>query len=124
MTKYFQVDRAFQLFEEAQSKEIPLQTETYNSLIAVTHFLKESYELRWSFVLDMLSIMNKNNLAPNLGTLNAILETLSTMGGNKNTRDYVMSVLAEFKKLNIEPCLASWYYVLIVFCKESKSISL
>lgn len=118
MAKYFQVDRAIELYEEAQSKEIPLTTETYNSLISVAHFIKESNDMRWTFIVDMLMTMNKNGVAPNVRTLNAVLETLSIMGSNRIVRENVLKTLSEFKKINIEPCLASWYYVLITFCKE------
>lgn len=120
MAKHLQVDRAWQLFEEAQQKGIIVNTDTYNSLIGVAHYLKEGYEQRWEFVVNLLSDLNKAELRPNLGTLNAVLQVLSTMGTGKLTKSYTLKVLKEFKGLGIEPCLTSWYYVLITFCKESK----
>lgn len=120
MAKYYQVDRAWQLYEEAQQKGVTLSSETYNSLISVVNFLKEHFELRWSLIINLLSDMNKMNVKPNLRTLNAMLYTLSTMGGSKTTKDSVLKVLKEFKDLGIEPSLGSWYYVLITFCKDRK----
>lgn len=120
MAKYYQVNRAWQLYEEAQQKGLVLSVEVYNALIKVVNFLKESYEMRWSLILSFLSEMDKFNIKPNLGTLNAILSSLSTMGTSKNTRDLVLKVLKEFQNLGIEPSLGSWYYVLITYCKESK----
>lgn len=120
MAKYYQVDRAWQLFEEAQQKELVLSAETYNALIKVVNFLKEDYEMRWSLTVTLLSDMNKLLIKPNIGTLNAVLYALSTMGSSKTTRDTVLKVLKEFKMLGIEPSLGSWYYVLITFCKERK----
>lgn len=119
MAKYYQVDRAWQLFEEAQQKGILLAPGAFNSIISVANFLKESYEMRWSLTTDLLSIMHTAKIKPNLGTLNSVLELLSTSGISRNTKDYVLRTLAEFKQLGIEPCLTSWYYVLITFCKES-----
>lgn len=120
MAKYYQVDRAYELFEEAQMKQIPLNTNTYNSIISVSNFIKESFDLRWSFVTNLLQQMQMNKLKPNLGTLNATLQTLSTMGNNNFVKETTLKVLAEFKACGIEPSLASWYFVLITFCKESK----
>lgn len=118
--KHGQADRAFQLFEEAQQKQIVLNTDAYNSVISVVHFLKESYEMRWSFIVDMLTAMKTAQLKPNLGTLNAILGALSTMGVARVYKQHALNTLSEFKQLGIEPSLASWYYILITFCKESK----
>lgn len=122
MAKYFQVDRVLQLYEEAQSKGVPLTTSTYNAVISIAHFAKEGYDLRWNYVMDILTVMNQNKVPPNIHTLNATLEILSTMSSNKMTRDLILKTLAEFKKLNIEPSLGSWYLVLISFCKERKFV--
>lgn len=121
MAKYHQVNRAWELFEEAQSKGIILTVETYNSLIKVANFLKENYDARWSFVLDMLSAIKTAKLNPTLATLNSVLECLTTMGSSKQVHQNTLKTLSEFKNLNIEPCLASWYFVLITFCKEREN---
>lgn len=118
MAKFNQVDRALHLFEEAQQKGIILNVDTYNSIIRVANFLKEDYDLRWSFVATMLDHIKQAEIKPNLGTLNAVLYTLNTMGGGKTVREFVLKTLREFKDLDIEPCLGSWYYVLNVFCKD------
>lgn len=118
MCKHFQVTRAWQLFEEAQQKGFVLYGDVYNSLIRVANFLKESYELRWRLVVNLLLEMNKAGLKPNLGTLNAVLQVLSTMGGSKMAKDNILKVLREFKELCIEPSLGSYYFLLITFCKE------
>ncbi|XP_057651998.1 protein PTCD3 homolog, mitochondrial [Diorhabda carinulata] len=123
MCKYFQADRAWKLFEEAQKKGFVLTTNTYNSLIKISNFLKESSEMRWTFIINLLSDMNTAKVKPNLGTLNAVLHSLSTMGKSNNVKEYVLQVLSEFKKLGIEPSLGSWYYVLITFCKDRGPIS-
>ncbi|CAG9853906.1 unnamed protein product [Phyllotreta striolata] len=118
MNKYFQADRAWKLFEESQAKGLVLTTDAYNSLIRVTNFLKESADKRLDFITNILSDMNKCGVAPNLGTLNAVLHSLSSMGSNRSAREFLMGLLSEFRTLGIEPSLGSWYYVMITFYKE------
>lgn len=122
MNKYFQVDRAWKLFEEAQNKGFVLTTDTYNSVIRVANFLKESFDMRWTFIVNTLDDMNKAGVKPNLGTLNSVLHVLSTMGTSRTVKDYILNILSEFKSLGIEPSLGTWYYVLVTYCKESKCI--
>ncbi|KAJ8922045.1 hypothetical protein NQ315_008686 [Exocentrus adspersus] len=118
MTKHFQVTRAWELYEEAQNKGLVLSTNTYNSLIRVVNFLKEQYDMRWVLIVNLLTDMNKLGLKPNLATLNAILQALSTMGGGNAAKDNALKTLREFKKLGIEPSLGSYYFLLVTFCKE------
>lgn len=44
------MDRAWQLYQETLEKGIPLDTETYNSLIRVASFMREGSDLRWKLV--------------------------------------------------------------------------
>jgi pentatricopeptide repeat domain-containing protein 3 len=122
MTKYHQVDRAYQLFEETKQKNIVLNTNTFNYLIYVVNAVKEHFELRWNLVVDLLSQMKAANLSPNLGTLNSVLYVLSYIGNSGLAKQYTLKTLSEFKNLGIEPSLASWYYVLLTFCKTRKCV--
>lgn len=124
MCKHFQIDRAWQLFEEARQKGFVLSTDTYSSLVRVVNFLKESYEMRWGLVVNLLSEMNEAGLKPTLHTMNAVLQALSTMGGGKMAKDNALKTLREFKDLGIEPSLGSYYYLLITFCKERESFTI
>ncbi|KRT86915.1 hypothetical protein AMK59_334 [Oryctes borbonicus] len=123
MTKYYQVDRAWQLFQDSQEKGLILNIEVYNSIIRVSNIIKENYEVRWNFIIELLASINKAKLKPNLRTLNAVLESLSLMGISRNTKNLTLNTLTEFKKMGIEPSLASWYYVLNAFCKERGPVS-
>ncbi|XP_066247105.1 small ribosomal subunit protein mS39 [Euwallacea similis] len=118
MAKFNQSSRAYQLFEEAQQKGLNLDVNAYNSIIKVSHFLKEGYDLRWAFVINMLQNIKQAGLKPNLGTLNSVLYILSTMGSSKMVKNFTIKTLQEFKCLGIEPSLGSWYYVLTAICKE------
>jgi pentatricopeptide repeat domain-containing protein 3 len=122
MCKFYQVERAWALLNDALAKNIPVDVECYNSILNVSNFLKESTELRWEFVQEILKLMKDQNIQPNLGTLNGALNAVRLMGG-KQIREYCLAVLAEFKPLNIEPSLASWAFVLQTFCRERGPVS-
>ncbi|KAK7874266.1 hypothetical protein R5R35_006301 [Gryllus longicercus] len=123
MTRYCQAERAWKLYEECLEKNIILHTETYNSLIRVVHFLKEGFEHRWKLVQELLEEMAKKNIHPNVGTLNAVLEAVSTLPNQRQSKEYALRTLSEFKALNIQPTLASYYFLLITFCKQRGPIS-
>lgn len=120
MSKYRQSDRAWQLFEEAKEKKYLLNTNTYNALLSIVNFLKESNELRWELITTLLIEMKNKQLRPNLGTLNSILYALVGSGNQKMAKQNALKVLSEFKKLEIEPSLASWSFIIRIFCKERK----
>ncbi|XP_058126412.1 small ribosomal subunit protein mS39 [Anopheles ziemanni] len=123
MARYFQVEKAWALYQETVEKGIELDTNTFNSLLHIASFLKESYDKRWDLVCEVLTAMKQQGLRPNLGTLNGILQTITTIGGYNHPRTYALKTLAEFKKLGIEPSLASWYYMLVIFCRERGPVS-
>uniref|UniRef100_A0A336MAF5 Small ribosomal subunit protein mS39 n=1 Tax=Culicoides sonorensis TaxID=179676 RepID=A0A336MAF5_CULSO len=123
MAKYFQIEKAFALYQEALDKGIELDTPTYNSMISVCNYMKDNADLRWDLAQQFLRTMKENNVTPNLGTLNALLKTFSSLGSQKLAKGCTLKTLAEFKNLGIEPSLASWYYVLITFCKERGTVS-
>uniref|UniRef100_A0A182NBT0 Small ribosomal subunit protein mS39 n=1 Tax=Anopheles dirus TaxID=7168 RepID=A0A182NBT0_9DIPT len=123
MARFFQVEKAWALYQETVEKRIELDTNTYNGLLQIASFLKESYDKRWELVCEVLTTMKQQGLRPNLGTLNGILQTVTTIGGYNHPRTYALKTLAEFKKLGVEPSLASWYYMLIILCRERGPVS-
>lgn len=109
---------------EALEKGYKLHTTTFNSIINVVNFLKENADERWNLCLELLKKMNELNHRPDLGTLNALLESISTFGNYKLARTVTLQTLAEFRqKLKIKPSLATYYYILIIFCRERGPIS-
>ncbi|XP_047102645.1 LOW QUALITY PROTEIN: protein PTCD3 homolog, mitochondrial [Schistocerca piceifrons] len=123
MTRFYQVERAWQLYQEMLQKGMPLTVEAYNSLIRVSNFLRESNELRWKLIEELLTAMSKQELVPNVGTLNAVLEVISSMSSQKLSKTYALQILSEFRRINIEPSLGSYYYLLMIFCKERGPVS-
>lgn len=122
MTKYFQIEKAAQLFEEAKQKGLILSTGTYNSMIEAGNLLKENYDMRWAYIVELLTEMHQKKIKPNLGTLNAVLHCLSSMG-SKFSIEMAYKALSEFKNLKIEPSLASWHYILRIFCRDNGPVS-
>lgn len=123
MCKFHQVERGWALFQEAIEKDMPIDVTTFNSVIQVANFLKESGELRWELVQDILRIMATRQVKPNLATLNAVMGVVSTIGGYRQGRIFALQTLTEFQTLGIQPSLATWYYVLSIFCRERGPVS-
>lgn len=123
MCKYHQVEKAWALYQEAQEKKIEIDIETYNSILQIGSFLKESNEMRWELIQEVLTSMARQTLKPNVATLNAVLATISTIGMYKLSRSYCLSILSEFKELGVVPSLGSWYYILTIFCRERGPVS-
>lgn len=118
MAQYLQVDKAWQLYQECQEKDIPLDTGTHNALIRVASFLRDAADLRWQLVQEVLSGMAERGVHPDLGTLNATLEALAQVSGWRQARELSLKVLMEFHQLGINPSLASYYYLLTIHCRD------
>lgn len=123
MCKYLQCERAYALYQEALEKDLINNVETFNAIISIVNLLKESGEMRWKLIQEILQTMNTLKIKPNLNTLIACLSVVSTIAGGFS-RTFTLKLLSEFKNtLNIEPSLAAWYYVLISFCRERGPVS-
>ncbi|XP_022230990.2 protein PTCD3 homolog, mitochondrial [Drosophila obscura] len=123
MAKYLQCERAYALLQEAGEKQIQLDTNTFNSIIQIISFLKDNAEQRWQLCTELLQQMSEQKLRPDLGTLNAVLQCISTFGNFKLARTSALKVLPEFKQLGVSPSLGTYYYLLIIFCRERGPVS-
>lgn len=50
MTRFHQVDRAWQLYQEMQERGIPLTRDAFTSLIHVVCYFREGNEQRWQLI--------------------------------------------------------------------------
>jgi len=116
------MDGAQRLYQEAVDAGIALPVQVFNRLIAGAPVLKEAHELRWNIVEDLLATMQQQGVSPNLDTLNAILSTISSMSVNQYSQKNALAILAEFKLLGIEPSLASYYFLLNIFCHDKSGM--
>ncbi|XP_026765066.2 protein PTCD3 homolog, mitochondrial [Galleria mellonella] len=118
MAKYYQAERAYVLTQEAKDNGIKLSTSVYNSLLGCIGFLKEGTALRTETLKSLLVEMEEQGISPNNETLTSCLRSISAWGGGKMLQQLALQIVAEFKKLGIEPGLSAYYYLLCLFCKE------
>ena len=136
-----QTEKAFALYEEALTKGITLDVETFNSLLAIVNFLRENPESRlqlvkvilfeqfmlvrvirklidYAWLQDILMEMSKQGLRPNIGTLNSSLESVSFLGNKRLAKQASLQLLSEFNQLGVKPSLGTYYFLLTCFCKD------
>lgn len=113
--KFNNRDRAEQLFNEANEKQIPLDLTTYNAFIRNINKPGVTAEIRWDQIKTTLSDINKRQIKPNIHTLNAILSTIKVGGNVHSIQEYTTQILAEFKILNIEPSLETYAHLLDIY---------
>ncbi|XP_028163775.1 protein PTCD3 homolog, mitochondrial [Ostrinia furnacalis] len=118
MAKHYQAERAHILSQEAIEKGIPLSTSVFNTLLSSVGFLKEGTALRAEALKSLLTQMAELGLSPNQDTLTSCLRSVSAWGGGKTLQELGLQIVAEFKRLGIQPGLAAYYHLLCLFCKE------
>lgn len=64
--------------------------------------------------------MAQVGIKPDVRTLNAILESISRIPIYRLARERALQVLADFKTIQVNPSLGSYFYLLKIFCRESK----
>lgn len=122
MAKFYQVDKAYLHFNTCMDNNIPLDVGAYNAILNVCGNLKESNDLRWKLIQDILMLMKERNVDPNLATMNACLYVISQMGP-RDGKNYALQIVAEFKKIGIEPSLGSYSLLINTFCQDRNQVS-
>ncbi|XP_060867509.1 small ribosomal subunit protein mS39 [Metopolophium dirhodum] len=123
MAKYNQFEEAYNLYKEANEKGFILSINAYNSAIKTAIYVKEGADHKWLHIQEILTQMYNSGVPMNLWTLNSILNVLTTMTTNSESKKYALKTIAEAKQFDIEPCLASYYYLLQIFCSDRKNKS-
>ncbi|XP_039275345.1 protein PTCD3 homolog, mitochondrial [Nilaparvata lugens] len=118
MTSHGQLEVAWRYFEQAKSQGVTLSSGVYNGLIRNAIFVKEDCEARWALIMELLKELNDNKVLPNVGTLNSVMEALADMANYTATREIALRVMADFKRININPSLATYYHLLKLFCRD------
>lgn len=108
------------MFQSLRAADEKVDAGCYEALIRAASFLRDGNDARWQLVEEILKDMAAAKLKPDLGTLNATLEALSTTGGWRQARTLALRALAEFKQQGVTPSLASYYFLLSIFCRESE----
>ncbi|KAK6635115.1 hypothetical protein RUM44_000364 [Polyplax serrata] len=116
MLRFGQIDRAVELYKVAIDKNIVLSVGVYNGMFSnvkgiVTH-------QRWNYIVNLLKEMDSKEVKPDLFTLNAVLLLLSNCTEIHKRITKARSIIQEFRKLGIEPSLASFCYLLNIAVQE------
>ncbi|OTF71680.1 PTCD3-like protein, mitochondrial-like protein [Euroglyphus maynei] len=122
MAKHNQCERALSLYRQAIDLNFKLNTATYNALINICNELHSTNEERWKTVVDLLKQMNTNQIAPDLGTLNAVLKQISKFKFFVQSNELILKTLNEFAfKFGIRPSLGTYYHLLSNFYRSRNS---
>lgn len=113
--KFNSRDRAEELFNEATTNGITIDLATYNSFIRNINKPGVTAEMRWDQIKATLNDINKQQLKPDVHTLNAILSTIKTGGNIHSIQNYTAQTMAEFRQLNVEPSLETYSYLLDIY---------
>jgi len=72
----------------------------------------------FEYLKEILTQIANSKMMPNIMTLNAVLQVIS---GFKSSQAKVKakSTIAEFSSLGIKPSLTSYYFLLMIFYRES-----
>lgn len=117
--KYLQVDRAWNLYNECQEKGLPLYVRSFNSILRLIQFTKDSGDERKQLMFDILKTMVHQNVRPDIGTLNAALQVCTLLRSPHPAREVTLSVYKEMTNIGIQPSLGSYFYLLSVFCRNN-----
>ncbi|UJR09511.1 hypothetical protein I4U23_013749 [Adineta vaga] len=115
LLKYNHIEKAMTTIEEMKQANIPIDLTTYNYLLRSTSYIKESYDMRWQFILDCLQEMKQNSIQPNLRTFNSILYTLRRCSTYERGPALALALLNEMRQCGIEPSLGSWAHLIMIF---------
>ncbi|CAB3370090.1 Hypothetical predicted protein [Cloeon dipterum] len=118
MAKYCQADRGWEMYQTMRNASEHIDVDTYNQIFKLVGFVRDTAEKRMELVEEMLREMNANRVMPNIGTLNSILDMISSSAGLSITKTFAARLVAEFKLLGVKPSLATYYHLLNVYSRE------
>lgn len=121
--KYNSRDRGEELYNEAVQNGITIDLATHNAYLQNISKPGVTVEMRWEQIRKILSDINKQQLKPDVHTLNAILHTIKSAGNIHTIGNYASHLMAEFKKLNVEPSLATYSRLLDIYHGKMSSAS-
>ncbi|KAH8021225.1 hypothetical protein HPB51_013326 [Rhipicephalus microplus] len=110
--QHYHVDKAYELFQEMTSKGMTPPLEVYNSLLSVVPFLRESYDSRWELAKVRITwpatVCFQSEISKTVLLVACFWEYFHS----------VKSAPTLYFHWNCEkPCLASYYYLLVIYCK-------
>ena len=106
--------QTFKMYQEAKEKGFRLDTETYNHVIKIVPFVRETSDARWELAHELMVEMNSLGLVPNTNTFTELLQVIYRNTNWAPGNITSLKVMSEMKKLKIEPSLATLYYLSLI----------
>ncbi|GAB6024532.1 hypothetical protein CHUAL_009685 [Chamberlinius hualienensis] len=121
--KFFKGEKAFDYYNKMKELQLPVSRVAYSYLLKCTSFVRETSDSRWQLIEELLQNMNADGIAPDLDTMNSVLEAIVRLGGWKNAKKLALATMSEMKHLGIEPSLYTYNSLLRIFCREKGPVS-
>ncbi|XP_072898319.1 small ribosomal subunit protein mS39 [Hemitrygon akajei] len=115
MVKYGAYTKAVNMYTDLLNNRMKADVHTFNALISAVPELKEAYNERIDFLLELLKQMAEQKVQPNLLTFNSALKCLRKCGSY--AKNPSLQIINEMKALKIEPSLATFDHLLGIFYK-------
>ncbi|XP_032890785.1 pentatricopeptide repeat domain-containing protein 3, mitochondrial isoform X1 [Amblyraja radiata] len=122
MVKYAAYTKAVNMYTDLLNNRMRADVHAFNALISAVPELKEAYNEKIDFILELLKQMAEQKVQPNLLTFNSALKSLRRCGSN--AKGLSLQIINEMKFLNIEPSLATFDHLLGIFYKPAASSQL
>uniref|UniRef100_UPI00398ED579 small ribosomal subunit protein mS39 isoform X2 n=1 Tax=Pristiophorus japonicus TaxID=55135 RepID=UPI00398ED579 len=117
MIKYGASTKAINMYTDLLNNRMKADVHTFNALISAVPELKEMYNEKVDFILELLKQMAEQKVQPNLLTFNSALKSLRKCGSI--AKGLSLQIMNEMKSLNIEPSLATFDHLLGIFYKSA-----
>ncbi|XP_036787065.2 pentatricopeptide repeat domain-containing protein 3, mitochondrial [Manis pentadactyla] len=115
MVKHRAPSQALNLYTELLNNRLHADVHTFNALIEATALIaNEKFQEKWSNILELLKQMVAQKVKPNLQTFNTILKCLQRF--HLFAKLPALQTLREMKAIGIEPSLATYHYIIQLFC--------
>ncbi|XP_069779758.1 small ribosomal subunit protein mS39 isoform X2 [Narcine bancroftii] len=117
MIKHAAYTKAINMYTDLLNNRMKADVHTFNVLILAVPEVKEAYNEKINFILELLTQMVQQKVQPNLLTFNSALKSLRRCGSM--AKGVSLQVINEMKFLNIEPSLATFDHLLGIFYKSA-----
>ncbi|KAL6089556.1 hypothetical protein STEG23_000437 [Scotinomys teguina] len=123
MVKHRAYAQALDLYTELLNNRLRADVYTFNALIGAKMFTpSEKFEEKWNNMLDLLKHMVAQKVKPNLQTFNAVLKYLRRF--YLHGKLPALQTLREMKYMGIEPSLATYHYIILLFYHRGSSVKI
>ncbi|XP_051894966.1 pentatricopeptide repeat domain-containing protein 3, mitochondrial [Pristis pectinata] len=122
MVKYGAYTKAINMYTDLLNNRMKADVHAFNALISAVPELKEAYNEKMDFILELLKQMAEQKVQPNLLTFNSALKSLRRCGSI--AKGLSLQLMNEMKFLNIEPSLATFDHLLGIFYKSAATSQL